>query len=156
VLIVLIGIHCRCSIESGMQKNTGLTIGILLLSGFLGFSVGLYRQHVPVVDNESAPTLIQTFHYPATFVKQLKGDPLAGEKIFTEFCASCHGKQPLIDIAAPHIGDKIAWAGRRRLSLEILLNITIKGAGAMPARGGCFECSDEQLRETIKYILRHS
>jgi cytochrome c5 len=45
---------------------------------------------------------------------------------------------------------------RRQLGLDILLNITVNGVGAMPARGGCFECSDEQLRTTIRYILDHS
>jgi len=100
--------------------------------------------------------LIETFHYPAIFVQQLKDDVYAGKKIFKEFCASCHAAEPLIDIKAPHIGDKAAWKAKRQLGLDALLKITINGAGAMPARGGCFECSDEQLLETIKYISDQS
>ena len=100
--------------------------------------------------------MIQTFHYPTTFVKQITGDPNAGEKIFKEFCSACHSPNPQIDINAPHIGDKNIWHAYSKLGIDKLLDITIKGKGAMPARGGCFECNDEQLRQSINYILKNS
>lgn len=131
--------------------KTFLILFILLLSGFIGFLTSLYFHHHQA---QSADTqIIQTFHYPALFVKQLAGDPQAGEKIFKEFCAACHSKQPFIDVHAPKIGDKKVWVSRRKMGMPTLLKITINGVGAMPARGGCFECSDEQLRQTIKYML---
>lgn len=95
-------------------------------------------------------------HSPFSFVKQLKGDPDAGRKIFKEFCAACHDANPRIDINAPRVGDHKTWQGLRQLGMESLLSMTIKGAKAMPARGGCFECSDEQLREAIEYMLKMS
>ena len=42
------------------------------------------------------------------------------------------------------------------LGMPVLLKLTIDGKGAMPARGGCFECSDEQLMDVIKYIVSQS
>ncbi|MHB1947481.1 MAG: c-type cytochrome [Gammaproteobacteria bacterium] len=130
-----------------------MSIVLLAISGLLGFVISLYVHGKRPTE---APQVIQTFHYPATFVKQLSGDPKAGEKIFKEFCGSCHNKKPLIDIHAPRIGDKKIWQGLQQVGMSTLLNITIKGAGAMPARGGCFECSDEQLRLAIQYILDES
>jgi cytochrome c5 len=127
---------------------------LLIISGALGFVFSVYHHRVPL-DVDAVQT-IETFHYPAQFVNQLRGDPRAGEKIFKEFCGTCHRQPPLIDVKAPRIGDKAAWKMRRQLGLDILLNITVNGVGAMPARGGCFECSDEQLRTTIRYILDHS
>jgi len=38
--------------------------------------------------------------------------------------------------------------------MDTLLKMTIQGVGAMPARGGCFECSDGQLKEAIIYMLK--
>ena len=136
-----------------MIKHQKLFIVILLtLSGLCGLILSLYHHlHQP-----PPVPIIQTFHYPATFINQLKGDPQAGEKIFKEFCRTCHDKKPLIDIKAPHIGDKHFWRSFKNGGTAILLKMTIKGVGAMPARGGCFECSDEQLRETIQYILDNS
>ncbi len=127
---------------------------VLLLSGISGFFYSWYRHSAePSVTDVR---VIQTYHSPAIFVQQLAGDPQAGRKIFQEFCTACHAPQPVIDIQAPRVGDKKAWRGLQKVPLEVLLKITTKGVGAMPARGGCFECSDEQLRETIRYMRSRS
>lgn len=139
-----------------MNKLTRRLLIVLLLtiSGLLGL---LFSLHQRQAEPEPAPIPItQTVHTPFTFVKQLAGDKDAGRKIFYEFCASCHGKQPLIDIQAPRIGDRKAWKVKKQLGISVLLDITINGVGAMPSRGGCFECSDSQLRETIQYMLNQS
>lgn len=134
--------------------NKKFIITVLLLSGLAGFLLSLYlHQETPPL---SDVRLIQTFHRPAIFVKQLVGDRDAGRKIFKEFCASCHDKQPIIDVNAPRIGDKQAWLVRRKWGLKVLSNLTMTGVGAMPARGGCFECSDDQLNLAIQYILDKS
>ena len=145
-----------------MNKNfrVFLIIVVLVLSGLSGFFISS-RNYI----DDEAPRpqgvtgdiqLIETFHYPSTFVKQLKGDPAAGEKIFKQFCTSCHGNPPTIDINAPRICDKKMWQLRQKMGMPALMKITTMGVGAMPARGGCFECSDDQLRETIQYILNAS
>lgn len=143
-----------------MKKYTQIAIIvlILLMSGLLGFGISLYQHRLhPVSSRVSGDVqLIETFHYPTVFVKQLAGDPDAGKKIFKQFCTSCHGNPPIIDINAPRIGDTKTWQIKRLMGMPTLMKITTEGLGAMPARGGCFECSDEQLRETIQYILNQS
>ncbi len=126
-----------------------------LLSGIAGFGFYHYT-HINKSPQMLDVQTIQTFHYPSLFVEQLKGDPHAGKKIFKEFCATCHGNPAKIDIQAPRISDKKAWQLRKQLGMTMLLKITTNGIGAMPARGGCFECSDQQLRETIDYLLENS
>ena len=128
---------------------------ILVFSGLAGFMLALYQRKPNDLSLHQNPVM-QTFHYPARFVKQLANDPDAGRKIFNEFCAACHSEEPAIDVNAPLIGDKKIWQGLRQLGIPALLKMTIKGVGRMPARGGCFECSDEQLAETIQYILEKS
>ncbi|OGO93344.1 MAG: hypothetical protein A3F41_01385 [Coxiella sp. RIFCSPHIGHO2_12_FULL_44_14] len=92
-------------------------------------------------------------HYPTLFVNQLKNDPTAGKKIFHEYCAACHAQQPEIDIHAPRFGDHATWSAFKALGSEKLFQWTTQGHGAMPARGGCFECSDEQLKAAIRYLI---
>jgi cytochrome c5 len=121
---------------------------IFFISGLSGFLFSLYthgeiRQKNPV-------------HHPDEFVKQLVGDPDAGKKIFNEFCASCHAPKSVINTHAPRIGDQKSWEGLQRIGMPTLLTITKQGVPPMPPRGGCFECSDEQLKQTIQYMLDQS
>lgn len=133
------------------MKQRNVIILSLAISGLLGFLLSLYVHRSSL----SRVTVIETYHYPALFVKQLEGDPDAPRKIFKEFCAACHSEHPPIDIQAPRIHDKKAWHKKRQLGIDTLLQLTIHGVGAMPARGGCFECSDQQLKMTIQYLLQN-
>lgn len=146
-----------------MANRQYLVIVALLLSGFCGFVLSFYKyQHSQHSEDKNTPSVLnsvpvtQVFHNPMSFVQQVGNAPDAGKKIFQEFCTNCHGQTPVIAINAPRIGDSKAWQRRRQLGLAILLKMAADGVGAMPARGGCFECSDEQLRKTIKYILHNS
>lgn len=95
-------------------------------------------------------------HHPQEFVQGLKDDPHAGEKIYQQFCSNCHAQKPIIPVGAPAIGDEKAWVKRLSKGQKTLLENTLNGYGVMPARGGCFECSDEQIQMAINYILDSS
>jgi len=142
-------------VKTLFRKNIFIIL-LFVISGLLGFSLSFYIHYYSTSSQQEETKVIRTFHYPSLFVDQLKGDKRAGEKIFKEFCAACHDKNPAIDVHAPRIGDVSAWKKRKKLGEDILLMVTIQGVGAMPARGGCFECSDQQLREAIQYMLIHS
>ena len=136
-----------------MMKNLRfiLVVLLLILSGIAGFGLSLYNERDALF---SAPAM-ETFHSPATLMRQLEGDPQAGEKIFQTFCAVCHDDSPQIDVDAPRLHDKKAWRLRKE-GKKGMLRITLQGAGAMPARGGCFECSDRQIEQAVDYIINNS
>lgn len=82
-------------------------------------------------------------------------DPLVvGEKIYGEFCFSCH--TPGLN-AAPRLGDAEGWAPRIAKGEALLLQSTIEGIPpAMPPRGICMSCSDEELAAAISYMIAES
>ncbi|MCC2667069.1 MAG: Cytochrome c5 [Gammaproteobacteria bacterium] len=133
------------------MKTSKSIIILLSLSSIAGFSISLYTHRLSDMRFETQP-----YHYPIQFVTQLKNDPEAGKKIFKEYCASCHAPVPIIPVNAPKIDDKIAWKIRYKKGISLLLKRTIEGVGAMPARGGCFECSDAQLQAAMYYILQNA
>jgi cytochrome c5 len=92
-------------------------------------------------------------HRPIDFIKSIEHDPKAGQKIYQSFCQNCHAPKPLIPVGAPRVGNAKDWEKRLTQGQKALLQHTIEGIGIMPARGGCFECSDEQLQKAIDYIL---
>lgn len=76
---------------------------------------------------------------------------VVGEKIYSEYCFSCH--TPGLN-GAPKLGDAEAWAPRVAKGEELLLQTTIEGIPpAMPPRGICMSCSDEELAAAIQYMI---
>lgn len=88
-------------------------------------------------------------HHPLNWIKSLEGRKDKPQQIYQVYCKNCHDPKPLIPIGAPRIGVDKDWIGRKDL-----LKSTLMGKGMMPARGGCFECSDESLQEVIDYMLK--
>jgi len=92
-------------------------------------------------------------HHPEDFLKTLNHDPQAGQKIVQHFCANCHAEKPLIPLGAPRPGVLADWKPRMKQGLAAMLQRTDEGIGAMPPRGGCFECSDIQLKLAVLALL---
>lgn len=138
--------------------NGRVFLCVLLGAAILGLLASLWMHR----DDFDQPTLpsgaanVRTYHYPATWSKQLKGRHDVGQIVFRSYCVSCHGVNPHVPVNAPAIGNKKVWSGLKRLGLNRLLSLTIDGVNAMPARGGCFECSDDQLKAAIVYMIRKS
>lgn len=95
-----------------------------------------------------------TEHHPEAFLASIQGSPTAGEQIYTHFCANCHAEKPFIPVHAPCIGKAADWAPfTQSQTAEQMLKVVDVGYGAMPPRGGCFECSDDDLKAAITFML---
>jgi cytochrome c5 len=97
------------------------------------------------------PTYSET-HHPQQFLQSISGAKNEGEQIYQHFCSNCHAIKPLISLGAPRIG-KADWSIRLKQGMKVLFKHTDEGLNAMPARGGCFECTDEQLLKAIQYMI---
>jgi len=76
--------------------------------------------------------------------------PADGRMIFQTFCQACH----VMGIAgAPKLGDKAAWKPRIAKGGDALLSSVKNGLNAMPPNGACANCSDDQLRSVIEYMV---
>lgn len=95
-------------------------------------------------------------HHPQDLLKKISGSKEEGAQIVHHYCATCHALKPIIPIGAPRIGQLKDWEPRLNLGLQSLFDHTTQGLNAMPARGGCFECSDKQLMLAIVELLPES
>ena len=73
-----------------------------------------------------------------------------GAAIYNKACFACHATGAA---GAPKLGDKAAWEPRVAQGMDALLQTAINGKGAMPPRGTCATCSDEDLTAAIRYML---
>ena len=92
-------------------------------------------------------------HKPQAFLDSIAGSKTEGQAIVQHYCATCHAVHPLIPLGAPRIGYASDWAERLKQGPSVLFQHSSEGYNAMPARGGCFECSDEQLKLAIAVLI---
>jgi len=73
------------------------------------------------------------------------------ESNFNKSCATCHNSGVA---GAPKYGDAAAWGARIEKGLDTLYANTINGLPpAMPQKGMCFSCSDDELRALVDYMV---
>ena len=77
----------------------------------------------------------------------------SGEQIYKTKCFACHSTGAA---GAPKIGDKKAWAPRIAQGMDVLFQHAKNGFKAMPPKGTCMDCTDEQLKSAVEYIVSQS
>lgn len=80
-------------------------------------------------------------------------EPRSGNEVYDAACVACHGTGAA---GAPKLGDSGAWDGRIDKGLETLVDHAINGFNAMPAKGGCSSCSDEEIEVAVEYMVEQS
>jgi len=73
-----------------------------------------------------------------------------GGDIYSNVCSACHETGAA---GAPIRGDEEAWSARVEQGFATLLDHSINGIGAMPARGGNPNLSDEEMKAATKYMV---
>ncbi|SRR5690554_3941071 len=77
----------------------------------------------------------------------------SGEEVYNAACTACHGTGVA---GAPVQGDAAAWAPRIEKGMATLIEHAINGFQAMPPRGACGNCSDEELEAAVQYMVENS
>ncbi len=89
----------------------------------------------------------------ATAAPPAKSTGRPGGKIYNKVCVACHSS----GIAgAPKVGDAAAWAPRVAKGMDVMMKNVKDGINAMPPKGTCGDCSDDELKAVVQYILDQS
>lgn len=78
------------------------------------------------------------------------GGGMSGQQVYDQFCGACHATGVA---GAPKFGDAAAWGPRIDKGMDTLWDHTLNGFNAMPPRGTCMSCSEEDLRAALDYIV---
>jgi|SRR5690606_1828116 cytochrome c5 len=79
--------------------------------------------------------------------------PKSGKDVYTGFCTTCHGAGLM---GAPKFGTAADWAPRVAKGKETLYTHAIQGFNAMPPKGMCAACSDEEIKGAVDHMLENS
>ena len=76
--------------------------------------------------------------------------PKSGEEVYNSSCLACHSSGAA---GAPKFRNAGDWAGRLAAGLDTVYANAIAGIGAMPAKGLCMSCSDDEIKASIDYMI---
>ena len=80
------------------------------------------------------------------------GGAKSGEEVYNSACVACHGAGVL---GAPKFQQAADWKPRLdERGLDGLLDHAINGFNAMPPRGTCGSCSDDEIKAAIEYMTK--
>lgn len=80
-------------------------------------------------------------------------EPRSADEIYSSACASCHDSGAS---GAPILGEADDWTDRIEKGDETLYENAIDGYNAMPAMGLCNDCSEDEIKETVDYMVEES
>lgn len=76
-----------------------------------------------------------------------------GAEVYAAACSACHNTGAA---GAPKIGTSV-WEERfNSQDKETLISHAINGINAMPPKGGCSSCTDEEVVNAVEHILDES
>lgn len=79
--------------------------------------------------------------------------PRSGSDVYNAACSACHASGVA---GAPVVGDAGAWGPRIDKGMDTLTTHALNGFNAMPPRGTCSDCSDEEIVAAIEYMIDES
>jgi len=81
--------------------------------------------------------------------------PRSGEDVYNSACMACHTTGAG---GAPMLGDATAWADRIAKGNDVLYASGVNGVPGtgMIAKGGCMQCSDEEIHAAVDYMVAGS
>lgn len=81
--------------------------------------------------------------------------PRSGEDVYNAACMACHTTGAG---GAPKIGEAAGWADRIAKGTDVLYSAGINGVPGtgMIAKGGCMNCSDDEIKAAVDFIVQNS
>lgn len=83
--------------------------------------------------------------------EEAKIEEVPGKATYEQYCHVCHRDGVA---GAPKFRDVADWKPRMdKKNLDELIASSIKGLNAMPPKGTCMDCSDEDMKNAIQYMM---
>mgnify|MGYP000919833151 CR=1 FL=1 len=147
------------------QGTSGSTKLMLIVWALAMIFIGFKALNAPSSDSSHSETMVDNTvlerikpvgevridnNTQVASAESVETEERSGEEIYNSKCAGCH-TSGVMD--APKYASLEDWAPRVDLGLEKLTLSAIAGKGGMPARGTCMDCSDNEIKVTVQYML---
>ena len=125
-------------------------IVLIVLLSQLATSGRIFDKNSPAMSPEEVAKRIKPVAEVAVVAAGPGGKTLrTGEEIYRSVCTACHATGVA---KAPKFGNRGDWAPRIREGQKALVQVALKGEGAMPPRGGASDLSDLEVERAVVYM----
>ncbi|TBR44376.1 cytochrome c5 family protein [Marinomonas agarivorans] len=151
IIIVSLVAHC-------FNRKVFSLLSITAFSAILSSTAHAYGQSPEEITSRITPVgsvcvAGQECEVASAAAATTSSGPRSGEAIYGQFCIACHS----VGVAgAPKFGNAGDWAPRVAKGMSTIVTNAINGINAMPARGTCGDCSDEEIQVTVEYMVNNS
>ena len=87
----------------------------------------------------------------AKAVLQTETKALGPKKIYEDNCKMCHAPGLA---GAPKFRNKKDWNDRISQGIDTMTKKAVQGFKAMPPKGNCLSCSDDDIKQTIEFMIK--
>ena len=141
-----------------------LAVILYFLAGYMSGSVDEYKPKEVVLENIKPVGQVNIAGQPGTQEEtaaepaaaageEAAAGPMTGEQVYQSHCIACHGTGAA---GSPKFGDAAAWKPRIAKGIDALLVSATNGLNAMPPKGLCMSCSQDELKGAIEYMISKS
>lgn len=133
-----------------IRNKFALLVASLALSSSV-FAQEMSQQQIDAIDQRTKPVgdVYISGNEPAA--AEVVSEPRDGASVYKTYCTTCHSTGIS---GAPKTGDGHDWAPRLAKGMDTLKEHAINGFNAMPAKGTCSNCSDDEIVAAIKHMTQ--
>lgn len=124
--------------------------GILLMTAMVSGTAVANDDEVQARIAPVGSTCMQGEECAAAPAPAAAAGPKSGKDVYAGFCTTCHSAGVM---GAPKFGTAADWAPRAAKGKDTLYTHAIGGFNAMPPKGMCAACSDDEIKGAVDYML---
>ncbi len=124
--------------------------GILFVAGLFAGSAVASDDEIQARIAPVGTTCMQGEECAAAPAPAAAAGPKSGKDVYGSFCTTCHGAGVM---GAPKFGAAADWAPRAAKGKDTLYTHAVNGFNAMPPKGMCAACTEDELKAAVDYML---
>ncbi len=144
-------------VKIAMSKHAFKALALLGLGALMSLSAYALsdRQRAAIIERITpvGQVCVQGDTACGTPVAAAAAEPRDADKIYGQFCVACHSTGVG---GAPILGNVAQWEEALAKGIEQVYANSITGIGAMPPMGTCMNCSEDEIRATVDYMVEQS
>lgn len=93
---------------------------------------------------------VGSVHVAGAVAASAASGPRSGGDIYNASCVACHGSGVL---GAPKKDDAAGWGPRMDKGFDVVWENAVNGIGGMPPMGTCGDCSKDDIKAAIEFMI---